>query len=194
MVGLGMIVLALAVLIGAVVLVNRPPQATPTRAIGPSASPGPSSGTAGSSGLPTASATASASASPGPSPTASPFVPIVQVGPGYVTFGTRVKDDNTIADPRASFALNQTLAWSGHLLAPADSADLTVRLLILDAQAPDGERLLSEGGALPRAANAVLFSRTIKHPERVLEGPGIYVVRYQKGDAVLAEGYFEVHQ
>ncbi|HEY8134932.1 MAG TPA: hypothetical protein VIF08_02745, partial [Candidatus Limnocylindrales bacterium] len=41
--GIGMVALALAVLAGAFVLVNRPPGPTPTRQVGPTASPPPGS-------------------------------------------------------------------------------------------------------------------------------------------------------
>jgi hypothetical protein len=186
-VGLGFVGLALAVLVGAVVLASRPPGATPTRQVGPTASPAPSATSVGSS--PSASP---APASQSPTPTASPFVPTVQVGPGFVTFGTQVKPDRTIADPRATFVPSDRISWSGYLSEPADWKDLTVRLFKMDDGAPNGERLLSEGDARPHENAQQIYQRQDVNPNRALNGPGIYVVRYYKGDQVLSEGYFEL--
>jgi hypothetical protein len=182
-----MVGLALAVLGGAVVLFNRPPAPTPTRQVGPTASPPPPSPSAQPSPTPSVVPT-----SPGPTPTASPFTPAVQVGPGFVTFGTQLNPDQTVADPRATFVPSDRLAWSGFLTEASDAADVTVRLFKLDETAPNGERLLSEGEARPQQKAALHFSRKDINPNRALDGPGIYLVRYLKGDQVLAEGYFEL--
>ncbi|MEP7379731.1 MAG: hypothetical protein ABI725_09255 [Chloroflexota bacterium] len=185
--GIGMVALALAVLAGALVLVNRPPAPTPTRQVGPTASPPPQS--------PSAQPSATASVvptGPVPTPTASPFVATVQVGPGFVTFGTQLNPDQTVADPRASFVPSDRLAWSGFLTEASDAADVTVRLFKLDDTAPNGERLLSEGGARPRLKASLHFSRKDINPGRALDGPGTYLVRYLKGEQVLAQGYFEL--
>lgn len=187
--GIAMVGLALAVLAGAVVLVNRPPAATPTRQVGPTASPPPGSPSAQPSAT---SISPPVPTSPGPTPTASPFVPTVQVGPGFVTFGTQLNPDQTVADPRATFVPSDRLVWSGFLTEASDAADITVRLLKLDETAPNGERLLSEGGARPQQAASLHFSRKDINPDRALDGPGIYLVRYLKGEQVLAQGYFEL--
>jgi hypothetical protein len=185
--GLAMVGLALLVLVGAIVLVNRPPGATPTRQIGPTPSP-----TAGSaSPLPSATVTP-VPATPTPSPSATPFAVTVQVGPGFVTFGTGLNPDRTIADPRAMFVASDRISWSAQMTEPADSADVTVRLFILDDSAPNGERLLSEGAAQPKGTAQTLFTRDKLSPGRALDGPGIYLVRYLKGEQVLAEGYFQL--
>jgi hypothetical protein len=189
MVGLGMVALALAVLVGAVALINRPPAATPTRQVGPTANP--------ASASPSAAHTSQQSASPSipsPIPSASPFVPTVQVGPGFVTFGTQLNADMTVADPRASFAPNDQIAWSAYLTEASDAADVTARLYKRDSAAPNGERLLSEGGARPKINNSDHFTRSGIRPGRDLDGPGIYLVRYFKGEAVVAEGYFELRE
>ena len=186
-VGLGFVGLALAVLVGAVVLASRPPGATPTRQVGPTASPAPTATIVGPS--PGASPVP---ASPSPTPTASPFVPTVQIGPGFVTFGTQLNGDGTVADPRALFVPSDRIAWSGYLSEPADWKDLTVRLFKLDGAANNGERLLSEGDARPHENATQMFQRQDVNPNRALNGPGVYVVRYYKGDQVLAEGYFEL--
>ncbi|MDL2335160.1 MAG: hypothetical protein QFC55_03915 [Chloroflexota bacterium] len=185
--GIGMVGLALAVLVGAVALVNRPPAATPTRQVGPTASPPP-----GSPSTQPSATTSPVPTSPGPTPTASPFVPTVQVGPGFVTFGTRLNPDQTVADPRATFVPSDRLVWSGFLTEASDAADVSVRLFKLDETAPNGERLLSEGEARPQAKAALHLSRKDINPSRALDGPGIYLVRYLKGELVLAQGYFEL--
>jgi hypothetical protein len=185
--GIGMVALALAVLGGAVVLVNRPPGPTPTRQVGPTASPPPPS----SSILPSIGPSPS-QATPAPTPAPTPFVPVVQVGPGFVTFGTQLNPDGTIADPRALFVPSDRMAWSGFLTEPTDAADLTVRLYKLDDSVPGGERLLSEGEARPRVRDGLHFTRFPVNPNRALDGPGIYLVRYMRTDIVLAEGYFEL--
>ena len=192
--GLGMVGLALAVLAGAVVLVNRPPGPTPTRQIGPTPSPVAASPSSAQSAVPSAfpspSPTPSQTASPTASP--SPFVATVQIGPGFVTFGTQLNPDRTIADPRATFVPSDRIAWSGNLTAAADSADVTVRLFKLDPAAPNGERLLSEGGPQPPGKAQLIFTRHDVNPSRALDGPGTYLVRYLKGEQVLAQGYFEL--
>ncbi|HUP83477.1 MAG TPA: hypothetical protein VM284_04725 [Candidatus Limnocylindria bacterium] len=185
--GIGMVGLAVAVLAGAVVLVNRPPSATPTRQIGPTASPPPASQSALASVAPTPS-----QATPEPTPIPTPFIVTVQVGPGFVTFGTQLNDDRTIADPRALFVPSDRISWSAYLTDPNDAVDVVVRLYKLDDSVPGGERLLSEGAAQPKVKEAVLFTRDKLSPSRALDGPGIYLVRYIRTDVVLAEGYFEL--
>ena len=187
--GLGMVGMALLVLVGAVVLVNRPPGATPTRHIGPTASPTPGS----PSPLPSATITP-VPATPILSPTPSPFAVKVQTGPGYVTFGTGLNSDRTIADPRATFVPSDRISWSGQMTEAVDSADVRVRLFILDDSAPNGERLLSEGAAQPKGTAQTFFTRDRLSPAHALDGPGIYLVRYVKGEQVLAEGYFQLDE
>jgi hypothetical protein len=185
--GIGMVALALAVLAGAFVLVNRPPGPTPTRQVGPTASPPPGSPSALPSTQPTSDLP-----TPLPTPIATPFVPIVQVGPGFVTFGTEFDADGNIADPRALFVPSDRISWSGYLSEPTDSADLTVRLYKLDDSVPGGLRLLSEGEARTRVGDRLHYTRSDFNPSRALEGPGVYLVRYLRTDIVLAEGYFEL--
>lgn len=183
--GLAVIILAVAVLAaGGVAILGGP------RTLGPSATP-----TARPSiGSPPASPTsvvASASPPPSPAPSAepTPFLPVVQVGPGFVTFGTRANADKTIEDPRAVFQLAETVTWSAFLSEPASAAEMLVRVLKLDPAASGGERLISEASLRPGDAGTLHFVRRIR-PARVLDGPGVYVVRYVHAETVLAEGYF----
>lgn len=185
--GIGMVALAFAVLAGGFVLANRPPGPTPTRQVGPTASPPPPSPSAQPSTLPTPDLP-----TPVPTPAPTPFVPVVQVGPGFVTFGTQFNPDGTIADPRTLFVPSDRIAWTGFLTEPTDREDLIVRLYKLDDSVPGGLRLLSEGEARTRVGDRLHYTRSDVNPNRALDGPGIYLVRYLRTDIVLAEGYFEL--
>ena len=129
---------------------------------------------------------------PTPTPSPSQFAVTVEIGPGFVTFGTQLNPDRTIADPRATFMVSDRISWSGQMTEAVDSADVTVRLFILDDSAPNGERLLSEGAAQPKGTAQTFFTRDRLSPAHALDGPGIYLVRYVKGEQVLAEGYFQL--
>jgi hypothetical protein len=193
--GLGIIVLAMTVLAAGALAFLNGPTASPRR---PTPSPEPSVITTPSATFsPEASASIapeSPSAAPStsgapPSPSPSPFVPEVNVGPGFVTFGTKPGEDVTIADPRATFAMADRIRWSAYLTEPVNSIDLRVRVLKLDPEAENGERLISEADVRPRVNGAQRFGRRID-PRQALDGPGIYVVRYLRGDTVMSEGYF----
>lgn len=198
---LGLIVLVLAVGVlgvGAVALMGDRGSPPPTRTPGVTAqlSPSPSLAplptvepTASTSPLPTLSPGASASTSPSPTP----FVPVVQVGPGFVTFGTRVDAQLHIVDPRAVFTRNERITWSAYLSEPANSVDLRVHISKLDPAAPGGELLVSDDEVTPIVTDWQIFTRRIR-PANVLSGPGVYVVRYVRGDQVMSEGYFLLEQ
>jgi len=192
---LGVLVIVLAVGVlggGAVVLLGGAAvsSATPSPSADPSVLP---SGASPTPALSTIPPTAGPSLSPTPSPSPTPFVPTVQVGPGFVTFGTRSDADLNIVDARSAFRPGETITWSAHLSEPANSADLQVRVLKLDPDVDSGERLISESGVRPRVEGGQRFERKIR-PARALDGPGIYVVRYMRGEAILSEGYFLVEQ
>jgi hypothetical protein len=198
---LGLIVLVLAVGVlgvGAVALMADGGSPPPTRTPGVTAqlSPTPSLGplptaepTASTSPLPSLSPGASASTSPSPTP----FVPLVQVGPGFVTFGTRVDAQRHVVDPRAAFARSERISWSAHLTEPANSVDLRVRVSKLDPAAPGGELPVSDDEVTPIVTAGQIFTRRIR-PANALSGPGLYVVRYVRGDQVMSEGYFLLEQ
>jgi hypothetical protein len=193
--GLGIIVLAMTVLAaGALAFLNRPaasprspsPSPPPTLDITPSATFSPEASPTPVAGSPSpAPSTSEAPASASPSP----FVPQVQVGPGFVTFGTKSDENVTITDPRAEFKLSDTIRWSAYLTERANSVDLRVRILKLDQEAENGERLISDAEVRPRVNGAQRFGRRID-PSEVLDGPGVYVVRYVRGDTLMSEGYF----
>ncbi len=197
--GLVVLVLAVGVLgVGAVALMGDRGSPPPTRtpAVTAQLSPSPSLAplptvepTATTSPSPTLSPDASAATSPSPTP----FVPPVQVGPGFVTFGTRADAQLHIVDPRAAFARNERITWSAHLSEPANSVDLRLRISKLDPTAPGGELLVSDDQVTPIVTDGQLFTRRIR-PAGALSGPGVYVVRYVRGDQLMSEGYFLLEQ
>jgi hypothetical protein len=143
--------------------------------------------------LPTPTPSISASPSPVPSASASPAPsePPVQIGAGFVTFGTQIDNQLRIIDPRAVFGPTERITWSAHLTASANSADLLIQILKIDPTAQNGQRLIHEDPVTPAVTDAQIFQRRIR-PQDILEGPGIYHVRYMRGDSLLAEGYFEI--
>jgi hypothetical protein len=123
-----------------------------------------------------------------PTPT---FVPQVQEGPGFVTFGTQTDSSLHVTDARATFSsADPRVVWSAHLSSPANAADLHVEIYKLDATASNGRRLLWNTQPTVHATNAVLFVSHLR-THTALDGPGIYEVRYVRGHDVLADGFFE---
>jgi hypothetical protein len=114
----------------------------------------------------------------------------VQIGQGFVTFGTQADDQLHIIDPRSTFTLQERIVWSAYLTRRADSIDLRIQILKLDNTVEGGEWLVAEESVTPIVNNAQIFGNRLR-PE-TLQGPGIYVVRYLRTDAVLSEGSFEV--
>ncbi|MEP7158487.1 MAG: hypothetical protein ABI797_03595 [Chloroflexota bacterium] len=191
--GLGIIVLAMTVLAaGALAFLNRPqasvgrptPSPAPSLAITPSATFSPEA-----SATPAASPSRAPSGSVAPSSASpSPGAPTVQVGRGFVTFGTKADENVNITDPRATFTMSDTIRWSAYLTERADADDLRVLILKLDPEAENGERLISDSDVRLHV-KAQRFGRRID-PSDVLDGPGTYVVRYVRGDTVMSEGSF----
>lgn len=193
--GLGIVVLAMTVLAGGALAFLNGPTASPRT---PSPSPPPSPAITPSTTFSPETSATPISGSPSPVPSAnvtptsaspSPVVPAVQVGPGFVTFGTKSDENVNITDPRATFVMSDTIRWSAYLTQPANSVDLRVRVLKLESEAENGERLISEASVRPRVKGGQRFGRRID-PTAVLEGPGVYVVRYLRGETLMSEGYF----
>jgi len=131
----------------------------------------------------------SGSTTPTVAPTSVP--PLVQIGEGFVTFGTRSDDQLHIVDPRSTFGLDERIVWSAFLTQRADSPDLRIRILKMDATVIGGERLIMETELTPLVRDAQIFESGIR-PQAALDGPGVYVVRYLLGEDVLSEGFMEV--
>jgi hypothetical protein len=130
-------------------------------------------------------------ASAQPTPLGSGHSPQVQIGAGFVTFGTRADDQLHIIDPAASFALRDRVVWSAFLTEPADSVDLHVQVFKVDGTPPNGERLILDEAVTPLLRGAQVFQRRIR-PSDALDGPGIYVVRYLRGTDILSQGSMEI--
>jgi hypothetical protein len=196
--GLGILLLTLGVLAaGALAFVGDRPVATstPRRTLAAEASISFAPRTLSPSASPTTAQTPLLTAAPTPSAVASVAVtfepPLVQIGEGFVTFGTEMDGQFHIIDPRASFASAERIVWSAYLNRAVNSADLILRIVKLDAAAEGGERIITEGPVTPIVRGVQILGDRIR-PDGELDGPGIYVVRYVRNDEVLSEGSFEV--
>jgi hypothetical protein len=175
------------------------PLVTPTPL--PMASPSTDPSALPSASLPPAATTPPATLGPTPATAVpataeitlapTPFTPAANVGPGYVTFGTDSNRQLQITDPKAVFNPDERMVWSAYLTERADSADLRVVVLKLDQSAPDGQRVLSESEVRPSANDVQRFLRRLR-VSSIIDGPGLYTVRYVRGDVILSEGSFLV--
>lgn len=165
---------------------NAGPGASPTPTSGARVSPLPS---ITASPVPTSSPTVSASPTPSPSPEPTPFQPTVQEGPGFVTFGSEADGSLRIIDPRATFELGERIVVSAELLEPADPSEISVDVYKFDP-ASLTEELVRQFDVRARVDSAQRLLRRLRTNR--LDGPGFYLVRYVRGEQVLAEGSFEV--
>jgi hypothetical protein len=117
--------------------------------------------------------------------------PLVHIGEGFVTFGSRANQQLNIVDPRSVFRANERIVWSAFLTEPADSIELLVRISKMDPTAIGGERVISDSAVTPLVSGAQIFQNRIR-PAAALEGPGVYAVRYIRGEEVLSEGFLEI--
>jgi hypothetical protein len=180
-------------------VVTLPPVAAATSTLEPSGSAGPASPSASASAeasiepaltpLPTTEPAATPTSGTTPAPT--PFVPTVNVGPGYITFGTNSNSQLEVTDPTTIFGADERMVWSAYLIDRANSADLRIVVLKLDPAAPDGQRLVAESDVRPVANGAQLFLRRTR-VSTIIDGPGLYTVRYVRGDQIMSEGSFLV--
>jgi hypothetical protein len=195
---LGLVVLVLAtglLAVGAIAFVggrNPTPSPRPTVvALNPSSLPSLSP-------LPTTIPTNAASPTDdGPSPSADASdgppatPPMIGVGPGFVTFGTKVDRELKVIDPRTEFTTGERITWSAYLIDPADPASLRLLVLKSEDSAPGGERLIADEIVESSVSPAQIYVKRIR-PERFLDGPGVYIVRYLRADRLLAEGFLLV--
>jgi len=202
--GAFVVVLAVGVLAaGALAFMNGPgdaPAGSASSSSSARASPDitlPPVGTPPPTATPSTQATPTVEPTPGasPSPTAAPtdLVPQVQEGAGYVTFGTRTNSRLRIVNPRTTFSLDERMRWSAHLTELADADELRIRLVKLDPAAEGGERLIREEEVTPDRNGIRVFARRVRLSSYV-EGPGVYAVRYMRGDQLMSEGYFLVEE
>lgn len=126
-----------------------------------------------------------------PSVQPSAEAPLVQIGAGFVTFGTRADQQLHIDDPRSQFGPTERIVWSAFLTAQADSIQLHIQILKQDPAAIGGERLISDTPEEGLIRNAQIFQRRIR-PELALDGPGIYTVLYLRDTNIVSHGSFEI--
>ncbi len=114
----------------------------------------------------------------------------MRTGPGFVTFGTQNDPALRIVNPSTSFGPQERITWSAHLTTRVNSNDVRIETSRVDP-VTRSEQLVREDVVRPRGTDAQIFLRRIR-PDQALDAPGIYVVRYIRGDTVMSEGYFEV--
>ncbi|HWH23741.1 MAG TPA: hypothetical protein VNW68_02485 [Candidatus Limnocylindria bacterium] len=156
------------------------PTAVPTPATSPTGPPTPLS-------TPAPAPSPEPTAEPTPGPT--PFELEEAEGPGHITFGTANNSRLRVTDPATTFTANTRITMSADLLRRINSRDGRVHFYRYDPSTGE-EELVRDDPVRPEARNAGLFLRWVQ-PNRELEGPGIYIVRYVRGDEILAEGAFE---
>lgn len=166
------------------------PGTSPSPTLAGIASPAPVSSPTPRPLTPGPTSTASPSPTPEPTPQATPFMVDVEEGPGHVTFGTQSNNNLRITNPRTSFALNERITLSAQLTEAAASNDMTIMFFKYDPETGE-EELVTEQQVRPRVPSASTFLRNLR-PSNALDGPGIYVMRYMRGDEVMSEGWFEV--
>lgn len=199
-IGLGLIALTLGLLgVGVVAFLGDrdSPAATPGRSAGVAASisflpPTLEPSVAATLPLSTPSSSALASGSPTPTePAPSLTPPPVQEGPGFVTFGTMADEELRITDPRTTFTAQEQVVWSAYLTRPADSAELRIQIVKADPEATNGEREVANEAVTPIVEDGQIFQRRFR-PRGLLDGPGIYTVRYLLGEEILSQGALQV--
>ena len=145
---------------------------------------------------PTLTATAALTAPPSVSVSLAPvtpgptvFVPPVMQGSGFITFGTIADSQFHVLDPKTTFTIDQTILWDAYLTEPANSDQLQIRVLKLDATQPSGQVLVRTDPVTPRANDIRLFFHRFKLNGA---GPGLYTIQYVRGDQILSTGSFLV--
>ena len=140
---------------------------------------------------PSGEPTPAGSAAITPPPT--PFAPAVNIGPGYVTFGTESNSQLHVTDPKTVFGTDERMVWSAFLTASANSSDLRIEIYKLDPSSPDGQRLVAQSDVRPVANDVQRFLRRVR-VATLIDGPGLYTVRYLRGTEIMSEGSFLVQE
>jgi hypothetical protein len=81
--------------------------------------------------------------------------------------------------------------WSAYLTERANSVDIRIRVVKVDGTPPTGERLVLDEPVTPNVRGAQIFQRRFR-PSEMLDGPGIYFVRYVRGTEILSQGSLEI--
>jgi hypothetical protein len=175
-----------------------PPGTSPTPAVGAVLSPSPvlpapsPQATPVLPSPPPAIATPQITLPPTPEPTPEPTPIEVEVreGAGFVTFGSGWDRAHNMQDISSTFTPGGRIAWSAIFTEPAGVPALDVVAARVNAE--DGaeqvtweERYEMQNQSSERVLRRVPINR-------LTDGPGIYVVRYLRGEEVLSEGLFEL--
>jgi hypothetical protein len=112
-------------------------------------------------------------------------------GLGFITFGTTADAQLRVVDPKTIFAVDEEIVSRAYLSETANSSDLMIRILKLDASQPSGQLLVRGEPVKPGATTAQIFFRHMR-PLGPALGPGLYTVQYVRGDQILAQGSFLV--
>jgi hypothetical protein len=169
------------------------PAASPTPTAAAVASPTPAAPpTLAPTLSPTLPPTPALTLPPTPEPTSTPVVVEVREGPGAITFGTEHDSDLRITDPRTTFPSRGRMAWSAELTEAAGAPLLQIDIGRVDPD--DGsEVIISTLEQEVENQNAIRFLRRWRI-QRLVDEPGIYVVRYLRDGRLLSEGYFQVEE
>lgn len=109
-------------------------------------------------------------------------------GPGFITFGTTGDANYRVTDPKTTFAIDEPMVWSAYLTETASASDLRIRILVLDASQPSGQRLVREDEVRPDAQAQIFFRRL--RPLGLTTGAGLFTIQYLRGEQVLSQGSF----
>jgi hypothetical protein len=174
------------------------PEASPTPTAAAAVSPSPSPTGPSPTGPPTPGPTLPPTPTPvltlPPTPEPSPTSLEIEVreGPGAITFGTENDSNLRITDPTVTFPSRGQMAWSAELIEPAGVALLQIDIGRVDPD--DGsEEIISTLEQEVTNPNHVRFLRRWRI-QRLVDSPGIYVVRYLRNGQLMSEGYFRVEE
>jgi hypothetical protein len=126
---------------------------------------------------------------PTPGPTETPYVPF---GTGVITFGTSYDpDDLSIPTPKTSFKTSsKKIAWSASLLMPAGATSLT---FILASKSASGvEQIIVKTEVDISNPDVDTIANDADLALLVGRKAGTYVMRYLRGNDLLAEGQFRL--
>jgi hypothetical protein len=124
-----------------------------------------------------------------PRPTQRPTATPPPSTPGAIRFGTSLGQDGEIATPASQFGEGQTAVWIADFVQPASSA--TVRLFIVQVL-PDGREFEHWREDIPVDPGARRLVGRADLSIYLHGGDGRHLMRYMRGDTLLAEGAFEL--
>jgi hypothetical protein len=128
-----------------------------------------------------------APATPRPKPMATPTPP--PANPGAIRFGTSLDQDGEIASPAIRFGEGQTAVWIADFIQPANAA--TVRMFIVQVL-PDGREFEHWREDIPVDPATRRFVGRADLSIYLHGGDGRHLMRYMRGDTLLAEGAFDL--